>query len=156
MHRQLVALIAVGTILFAGAAAISIQYEDSVLGANDEQRFNESFTVDEGTLHTFAESNRDVIYNDTAFLKQAGTVIEADGNYTWHAINGTLFIEVGSDFTDGATATNEYGLTAPNESQQLARDVGLLPSHVSDALLVALGAAVVIGGMWLLILGRRN
>lgn len=155
MHRQLVALVAVATLLFLGAGAIAMQYEGSVLGANDVQTFNESFTVDEGNLQTFAESNRDVVYNDTVRVVQSGTVIEQDGNYTWHAINGTLLVQVGSDLTDGASATNEYQLTEPNQSQQLVRDVGLLPSQLAEALLVALAAAVVIGGIWLITRGNR-
>lgn len=150
MRRQLVALVAVASILLLGVFGIAIQYEDSVTGANDEQRFNETFTVDEGTIHTFAESNRDVVYNDTAKVVQSGTLINQSGNYTWFAANGTLFIEVGSSLTDGADATNEYGLTAPNQSQQVVRDIGLLPAQIGDALLVALGAAVVIGGLYIL------
>lgn len=147
MHRALVAVVAVGVLLFVGVPAIAIQYESSVLGANAEQRFNESFTVDEGSVHTFAESNRDVIYNETVLVTQSGTTVDQAGNYTWDDQNGTLFVQVGSDLTDGAQAFNEYGLTAPNESQQLVRDVGLLPAQLGEVLLLALAAAVVVGGL---------
>lgn len=155
MRSALAALVIVAGILMAGVGAVAVQYEDSVLGANDEQTFNETFTVDEGTVHTFAESNRDVIYNSTVTVKQSGTLIEQDGNYTWHEGNGTLTVLLGSDLTDGADASNEYQLTAPQDEQRLLRNVGNLPAQLGDGILIALTAAVVLGALYIVTNGRR-
>lgn len=155
MRSALAALVVVAGILMAGVGAVAVQYEDSVLGANDRQTFNESFTVDEGTVHEFAESNRDVIYNATVTVTQSGTVIEQDGNYTWHDTNGTLAVLVGSHLSDGGTAFNEYQLTEPENSQRLVRDLGSLPAQYGDALLIGFGAAIVLGALWIVTNGRR-
>lgn len=154
MQQQLAALAVVGVILLAGVGALSAQYEQSVTGSNAQDSISgESFTVSKPGLHTFNESNRDVIYNETVTVyDSSGTVVSEDGNYSWNDGNGTLYVPSGSTLNDSESATIDYQFTVPDNSQRAVRDTGMiLPGSLGGTITLALGLAVVLGSLWIIV-----
>lgn len=147
--RLMLAVVILGAVFMAGVGMVQSQYQQSVTGAYEPTTItNESFTVNEGDRTVLNESNRDVVYNETVQVYQNGTEFESDGNYTWTAANGTIFVPNGSGLTNNSTANVTYQFTVPDEQQQLARDVGMIPGiALSEGLLLGLGGALLIGAI---------
>lgn len=147
--KLFLALTFVAMLLMAGVGALESGYKQSVTEANTATVVeNETWTVDEGNVTQLANSNKDVVYNETVTVHNGNDVVEPDGNYTWYASNGTIAALNGSTFTDGQDATVTYGLTVPQNEQQLARDVGmLLPGVIGYDLIIIIGAAIFIGSI---------
>lgn len=152
MRKQLFALMFVVIILFGGLGAVKSGYRTSVSEANPTQSFTESFTVNEGSVETFGESNRDVVYNQSVTVEQNGTKYDSDGNYTWYENNGTLLVQSGSSLSDSQSANITYELNEPQNEQQVARDVGLVPTDVMGGWVVELvGLFMLLGAFVVLI-----
>lgn len=147
MLNRIIALVAIVVILMAGVGAISSQYQSAVRGATDATTQNESITPTNGDTITLAESNRDVVYNDSVTVSQNGTVYEPSGNYTWNDANGTIAISSSSGLDGNTTAYVDYGFHQPSSNQRLARDVSMLPAQYSGGLVEVLSAAMILGAV---------
>lgn len=134
--------------LAVGVGALGVQYDDSVTDTGEETDIvNETFTVTNGATIELAESNRDVIYNQTVTVRNVSDandpVVEPSGNYTWHESNGTITINATSTFNDGDTAGIDYTFWVPRDSQTYVRDIGLEPFRAGDDLMLVLAVAFV-------------
>lgn len=135
-------------LLSVGIGALGTQYDEAVTDTGNETTIeNETFTVTNGATIKLAESNRDVIYNDTVTVKNVSspndTVVEPAGNYTWHTSNGTITINATSTLNDGGTAGIDYTFWVPSNSQTYVRDIGIAPFRVGDDLLLVVAVVFV-------------
>lgn len=145
---RVVAVLGVFILLFAGLYGLSAHYEATVTESNNQTEItNETFTVQEGELHEFSESRRDVIYNDTVEVYQNGSEIQSNGgdNWEWRGGTGTLYVPNGSELVDGDDASITYRFTEPTSEQQVAKDVTMQPFRLGEGL-------TLIGGIVLLLL----
>lgn len=151
MRRAIATFAVLAIILMAGVGAISAQYNTSVTESTNETAVvNESFTADLGTAVALDESNRDVVYNDTVTVYNSSTVlVEQDGNYTWHAGNGTLRINASTgQFSQGESGTVSYNYTVPTEEQRVVRDVALIiPGTLGDTIMLIMGLVILLSGL---------
>lgn len=146
--RTIFVFFGLAILLFVGVGALGTQYDASVTDTGDETTVsNETFTVTNGATIELAESNRDVIYNNTVTVRNVSAaddpVVDPSGNYTWHESNGTITINATSTFNDGDTAAIDYTFWVPRDSQNYVRAIGLEPFRAGDDLMVVLAVAFV-------------
>lgn len=152
MLKRVLALGFVAILFMGVVAGVNVGFEDTVrTSANAQVVENESWTVNEGTVTTLDESNRDVVYSDEVTVRQSGTVYEANGNYSWIQSNGTIRASTGSDLTDGSSAEVTYDYSVPSEQQRLQRDILMfVPGTVGETLIIVLGASLLLGAVALM------
>lgn len=157
MQGRLVAVAAIVIFLFAGIGAVQYGYWESSTASQEHVDFNESVTVNEGTVTQLANSGRDVVYAPQSDINvtQSGTSFRADGNWSWIRSNGTIRWADSSALTDAQTAHVEYYYTVPSTEQNVTTRFALLPTETIGEMwvfgvgimlaLVAMAAAARVG-----------
>lgn len=151
-------VVGVAVLLLGGVGALQSGHDQAARETGALDTANESFTVDEGNLTGFAESNRtDIVYNESVTVTQGGQTHEAGGNYSWHSTNGTLRVHTGSALTDNETANIAYGWHTPTEGQQsVESQTTLLTSVLGGPLVELLGLFVLLAaGVVLMRMGGK-
>lgn len=158
--RAVVALAVVSATLAAGVAILSGEYRSTVRDTQSATTVtNETITANTNATNLVAESNRDVVYNDTITVRDnsTGAVIDPAGDYRWRGGlgNGTIFIvENPDEFSNGDKLDVTYSYTEPSDEQRAAKELSFIGLSLSEAIPLALGLAIVLGGL-ALVGGRR-
>jgi len=142
------AVAVIGLLIFAVIAlnGISTQYQSTVADSQPETNIvDEEFDVVKNTTIVLNESRRDVVYNDSVVVNQAGAKVSED-DYRWQPGNGTLFIPENSTMDENDNATIDYNFTEPSDEQRAVRDVMLMPAELGRGIGALAGAILLVGG----------
>jgi len=159
MLRAMLVLVVVGIILFVGLSAVEAQQQQAIEAQGTDETVTDEqldITNKSGKTLTLNESNRlDVRYGNqsTVTVTQNGTNFDPAGNWAWNQGGGTITIDENTNLNTSAGAAPievDYQYREATDEQALISELAVIPYGLGDLLLVAGGAAVVLGGLAIL------